>query len=994
MPCLDEDVLLEFVQGRLAALELARVHAHLDSCADCRRLCALVSYTPASSAPSVGNASVPTESTKAVELAHAHGTFGRYFILGTLGYGGMGEVVLAYDPKLDRNVALKRPRLRAASLPAQARARLLREAQAMARLAHPNVLTVHDAGELDGEVFISMEYVRGRTLRRWLDEPRDWRETLAKFRAAGEGLAAAHRAGLIHRDFKPDNVLVDEDGRVRVTDFGLARAQALPDEGSEPGPGHASPTTAWGDGPETRSTQTGALLGTPGYIAPEALQDDLGPISDQFSFFVSLYEGLYGERPFEGRSLMDQLQAAQRGELRPARPERGVPKHLRRVLLVGLASNPSHRFASMEKALAALSRVPSHPVRRWAIGAATALGFASIAAGAIWERGQPERQCRGSERFLEGTWDEAQRQKVRASFAATGVPQAELTFQSAARTLDRWAQTWIKTRTEACRATRVFGEQSIEIMDRKMRCLDRRWMDFDALVRQFSTAGAKLIPNAIKAVESLPDLYECASSATLGGQDVPEDEAKRERLDELGRKLAEARAKRLVEDAESGLRLAQEVEREAASLGLKTLRAEALVLVGHFHDGAGDYSAAENISFQAVTQAMAQGEDALVAAASIELMSVFGNRLQRFEEAHRWEQIAWASIARAGLFGQEQEARLLSTAGSIAGYEKAYDVGLSALRKALSIRERLYGAEHLRVADTLFNLAMVSSDAFLPDEAVEHAKRALAIYERLLDPEHRYIADSLDVLGVLEKRAGHLSESLAITERAAELGARAYARDHPVRADFLYNLGESRLDMGDLRGAHDALESALAIRRKSLGEDHPDVGNARAALARLAVASGNFQRAIEEGESVARTYPSAAAEVLLYVGEAYRRIGKINLARQRLEHALTLLPDKQREVRIEVPALTSLAECDLSQGLRSKALSRLERAMAIGESVRLASHELALTRFALARALPAAESVRARALANEARSWLTTTQRAAEAREVERFLGSLPMEPK
>ncbi len=989
MPCLDENALQGFAQGTLGAEELAQAHAHLDGCAQCRRVAALLASATAESARAAARSASVAEPGGALEPSQARGSFGRYFVIEPLGRGGMGEVLLAYDPKLDRNVALKRLRSREADLPISARARLLREAQAMARLSHPNVLTVHDAGELEGEVFISMEYVRGHTLRQWLDEPRDWRETLAVFRAAGEGLAAAHRAGLIHRDFKPDNVLVGEDGRVRVTDFGLARAQALPEASPEARPGGALPGAGSSDGPGAPSTQTGALLGTAGYIAPEALRSELGPLSDQFSFFVSLYEGLYGVRPFEGRTPQAQLQAAQRNELRPAPSERGVPKRLRRLLLVGLAADPNRRFASMEGALTALSRVPLHPVRRWAAGSAAAAGVAALAAIALWARGEPERQCAGAERFLAGTWDEAKRQSMRASFAATGAPQSEIAFQSAARTLDQWAQAWAKARTEACRATRVFAEQPAAVMDLKMRCLDRRWMDFDALVRQLSAGGAALVPNAVKAAEGLPDLFECANPAALGGQAIPEDEAKRKRLEELRHKLAEARADHLVKAAEPGLLLAKEIERDAGTLQLESARIEALVLLGMLHDDAGDYSTAETNLFQAVTQAMALGQDALVAEASVELVRVLGPRLQRFAEAHRWEQLARASVTRSGLIGREQEARLLSHVAIIAAYERSHEASRRALREALSIRERLYGPEHVLVGATLYNLAIVSLNAHLPGEASGYIKRALAIYERLLGTEHRDVANALDVMGGIARKEGHLDEACAIAERVVALGARALPSDHPFQANFLHNLGEARLDHGDFRGAKEAFDSALAIRRKSLGEHHPNLGETLHMLAVLEVLSGDTRSGIEHGEYVARTFPSMTAEALGNVAEAYRKLGKVDLARQRLENALAVLSKEPPDERVEVPLLTGLAECELARGLRNDALARLERAMALGDGAHLPPQNLASTRFALARALPAAESERARTLAAEAQRWFAASRRTAKVREADRFLAGL-----
>jgi eukaryotic-like serine/threonine-protein kinase len=335
-PCLDDNTLVALVRGRLKADELARAHEHLDACPPCRRLTARFAerFEP------LGERCSSPDSY----------ALGRYFVIGDLGRGGMGRVLLAYDSKLDRKVALKQIRSRELDLSLEARAWALREARAMARTSHPNVLAVYDADEIDGQIFIAIEYLEGRTLREWLRQPRSWREILAVFCAAGEGLAAVHRAGLVHRDFKPDNVLVGNDGRVCLMDFGLARPETMPG----PALGRVEPE----DGSILERPQSGssALSGTPGYIAPEALRKERGPLSDQFSFFVSLWEALCGARPFDGPSLLSQLIAAERGEVRAVSRERAVPARLRRLMLVGLASDSGRRFPSMAQALVALRR--------------------------------------------------------------------------------------------------------------------------------------------------------------------------------------------------------------------------------------------------------------------------------------------------------------------------------------------------------------------------------------------------------------------------------------------------------------------------------------------------------------------------------------------------------------------------------------------------------------------------------------------------------------
>ncbi|HYH99019.1 protein kinase domain-containing protein, partial [Hyalangium sp.] len=281
---------------------------------------------------------------------------GRYVIDRVLGQGGMGAVYLAHDPELDRRVAIKllHPAL---SANPENRARLLREAQAMARVHHSHVVTVHDVVTWEGQLFVAMEYVEGSTLREWMRTRRSLHQILELFRKAGEGLAAAHAAGLIHRDFKPGNVLIGVDGSVQVSDFGLARSTGalVEAEPSPPEGERAQPAPLL----QQELTQTGLLMGTLGYMAPEQML--LRPIdarSDQFSFCVALYEALYGQRPFQGKDATALVQAIYDRTLQPPLSRLRVPPWVHEVLLRGLSPLPEERFPSMEALLAALSRSP------------------------------------------------------------------------------------------------------------------------------------------------------------------------------------------------------------------------------------------------------------------------------------------------------------------------------------------------------------------------------------------------------------------------------------------------------------------------------------------------------------------------------------------------------------------------------------------------------------------------------------------------------------
>jgi serine/threonine protein kinase len=297
-------------------------------------------------------------------------SIGRYALLGKLGSGSMGIVYRAYDTRLDRPVAVKilHPTgEETQELLSQGDARLLREAQALARLCHPNVIAVHDVGLVGDRVFITMEYVVGKTLH-------DWREVLPLLIQAGRGLAAAHAAGIVHRDVKPDNILVGDDGRVRVLDFSVARPIAP----------HASDSLVR---KFSRSyTATNALVGTPAYMAPEQLKARPADArADQFAFCVTAWECLFGERPFVGptmHTLIDSVFAGAPTQPPPFAP--AIPKRLFQCLLKGLALTPEDRWSDMQALVEELEHLLERPRKRSAFALAASLGaVAALTLGAL-----------------------------------------------------------------------------------------------------------------------------------------------------------------------------------------------------------------------------------------------------------------------------------------------------------------------------------------------------------------------------------------------------------------------------------------------------------------------------------------------------------------------------------------------------------------------------------------------------------------------------------
>ncbi len=375
--CLDEDTLLALLDGKLAPEERAAVEEHLSSCESCLRLFAVSSGNLAGG----GDPATP-EATPTAESAHH---ISRYRVTGPIGAGGAGVVYAAWDPELGRPVALKLLHAESRAQP-EGKSRVLREAQAMARLTHPNVVAVHDVGTSGEQVFIAMELVEGGTLRAWQTaSPRSWREILRVYLAAGRGLAAAHAAGLVHRDFKPENVLVAPDGRVLVTDFGLARQAHGETEPAAP----ANLTLTSGSTPDATLTPIGSLVGTPAYMAPEQLDGQPATASsDLFAFCVALYEALFAARPFSGKTVFALRGAIGAGAVEwPQTPR--IPRWLRRELARGLRADPDQRHPGMTDLLSALDK-GMRPAPRSLLWLAPALAL-SIAAAFVGARARSSR---------------------------------------------------------------------------------------------------------------------------------------------------------------------------------------------------------------------------------------------------------------------------------------------------------------------------------------------------------------------------------------------------------------------------------------------------------------------------------------------------------------------------------------------------------------------------------------------------------------------------
>ncbi len=804
------------------------------------------------------------------------GTFlGRYVVLDVLGKGGMAVVYTAYDPELGRKVAVKL--LHSDAQGPTGGPRLLREAQAMARLHHPNVVAVHDVGTFDDSVFVAMELVEGRPLRAWLSErERDWRQILAAFVQAGRGLAAAHAAGIVHRDFKPENVLVGDDGTVRVADFGLARpATSEPDE-----PEAAAPEPS--PGTEVRLTRTGALIGTPFYMAPEQHRRERSDErSDQFSFCIALYEAVYRQHPFGRGELADLARAVVAGDVQAPPARSRVPGWVRAALLRGLAPMPEDRWPSMNALLAALSRDPGAGSRRALVVAAVVVGMGLGALAVIALRRPAADACAAASA---GAWDDARRGAVRSAFAATGKPFAEAAAKEAIRALDAYATVLGDARVAACRSA---------AHDAQGDCLDRRQAQLAALVDVLAHADAQVVEHAAAAVESLPAVAACADADEAR---LPDDPAARQRVTEVRARLAHIAALDVAGKYRAALPLAREAVEAARAANHPPLVAEALTQLGGLEFECDDPARAEATLEDALFAAEAARHDRAAVTAATQLVRVVSFATPRYDEGRRWGRMAQAVLERMGARAQGLDASLWAALGRLEFNRAHYADAAELERRALALRERR-GPDTLATADVLLNLAEALNADGHYQEAVAPYRRALAIQLARLGPEHPDVAWTHKMLGTLAWAQGRWQEARDHYLRAIAIVERSLADDSLVMASVLNNLAVVDLPLGRIDDAVSEYRRAIAIWERKLGADNPKVAIGRHNL-----------------------------------GDAYLKAGRLVEARVELERARAIVekafgPD---HVRI-VGTLATLAELALAEGNIAAARAASDRALAIAD---------------------------------------------------------------
>jgi tetratricopeptide (TPR) repeat protein/tRNA A-37 threonylcarbamoyl transferase component Bud32 len=892
---------------------------------------------------------------------------GRYVVLDRIGVGGMGIIYRAYDPQLSRPVAIKVVKVaRASNLKNDpAGARLMREAQAMAQLSHPNVLAVYDVGELDGDVFIAMEYVQGQTLQQWLDDgPHEWREIVDFFAQAARGLAAAHAAALVHRDFKPDNVLIGQEGRARVLDFGLALAsneeiepteQLISDSGSSSG---ASPDESLDslDGLRSRLTQYGMVMGTPDYMAPEQhMGNPPDHRCDQFSFCVSLYRALFRRKPFEGETAKALAKAKIKGRLIEP-PRDSTPRWVRRLIRKGLSPRPADRWENMDALLAVIDRHTGRRGLRWFV-AASVLGVAvAVTAGSLAARAPASDEiCTGGVEEIEQVWNEERRGKIEQRFLTSQSPLAADAWANVETAIDDRARGWTEMHKRACMSTQAHKEQSTDMLDLQVACLSTRLRELDALLAVFEQADAQVVQRSPSAVRSLPSVAPCGDRAWLQAQvKPPDDPATAEQVQVLRQRLAQTSALSLSGQYDAGLDSAQQTSDSAMRLGYAPLVAEAALHVGDMRVGLAQYDAAERAFEDAYITATASGHDQVAAKAAVRLMQVTGVELARTADGDRWSRIAEASIDRLEA-SPVTKAQFEHNLGQFLELKGEYEEALAHLEIALEKFSEYVGEDSIRVARTLTALGSVELELDRTQEALDHFKRALEIRRLNYGPAHPQVARSLANLGAAyyhvrgyQAAIDHWTQSLDILDLT--LGP-----DHPNTGMIRSNLGAALVRIGSYEEAEAHYQASLTIKEAALGGEHPELaptlsnlGNLYGRQGRIDEAIALHARAAEITETTLGGEHPRLAEYLAAYGDALRQVGRRSEARPILERALTIARNGYGDAHIQTAvALHKLAQAEFESRELDSALKHAEESnLIMGDRE---DQEAASVRFTLAR---------------------------------------------
>jgi tetratricopeptide (TPR) repeat protein len=762
--------------------------------------------------------------------ADAPVTLGRFQLGEHLGSGGMGTVFEARDTTLNRTVAIKI--LKTGSGGEKARARLLREAQALARLKHPNVVTVFEVGLAGDEVFVAMELVAGGTLRDWMGRPHGWREIVDLFLALGRGLSAAHALDLVHRDVKPANVFLDPDGTPKLGDFGLVSAPGAPSSPDEPDASPDSPVS-----PESLRTTAGKVMGTPAYMAPEQLQGQPADArADQFAYCASLHEALTGTLPKRDGA------AAQ------------LPLRLRRILDKGLSQDAGARYPSMDALLAELQQVRRGRKRLWIALASTAV-VAGVA-GSTWAVSRARDLCPPPLARLDAVWGPARQAAVREHLLAVDKEQGANRFAAAAAWFDPVAAGLVDQHVEACRATRMRGTQSDTLLDLRMRCLDRRFTELEESVNVLaSVSTTETLDRAVAGASQLVPLTGCADTAALSlaapPPDRPEVRAKTEALADEIQKVAVRQRSGELKDLPT---VARRLVEEARGLDHPPSLTLALTALGKVQIAVGDYEAAA-ATLRELTQVAARAhDDRTQAFAWTYILKITAANLLKPEQALELLPVATAAVVRAGEAPDQRADLLFAHATALAQLGPRGREALELFDQARTILENAGAKKHGSplgplLADVFLHTADTLADLGEGEKAAASYKSAIDAYRELYGPDSPIEAFAWHNLGEGQRGKGKPEEALESYRHAAHIREQRLGTS-TLLADDYQGIGMSLGELKRWDQSLEPIEQALRMDRAHLGADSPGLLPVMIAKARVLVHLGRLDEGLRGYDDV------------------------------------------------------------------------------------------------------------------------------------------------
>jgi tetratricopeptide (TPR) repeat protein len=973
--CPTKDIVHAFAQGGLDAEARDRTGGHVHVCASCTQILAghlsqLTAHFPDSSSSS----SWPAPRAPGF-VRTAGDKFGRYVILSDVGAGGMGAVYAAYDTTLDRKVALKVLNRSGE----EAVARLLAEASVMAKLNHPNVVTVYDFGVTDGQAYLAMELVEGQTLGAWRKGDkgggRSIREIVTVMAAAARGLSAAHAAGIVHRDVKPSNILVD-GARVLVTDFGLSVPQT-PAEAE--GDVEAEMESEDDERPSRRS-----ISGTPSYMAPE--QWNSQPVdarTDVFAFCVTFYEMLYGTLPFAGDTLRARFMATMAGRISPPPAGHKVPQRLHRLAVAGLAVEAKDRPVDMTSLAEALLTDPAIWRRRTLIASGAIAAVALAFWGGGYLKATPERRCQAGVVAIDGAWNEGRRTALGRVYQAVDESAA---WQALRGRLDRYVGAWRAMHAETCSATFSQRRQSEAMLDLRMVCLDGHRAAIDAFVAGLTKASPAQLVAAAGA--RLPDLADCGITGHANTKPLPSDPGERAQVSLIEADIARSHAQIVLGDYARAREAAVKAVTAARKLGYDPALAHALAMEGLVEIRAGGTeeqtgvegqtkgkpasNLQERLLEEAIVVAEKGGDDLRRAGAAAELVTAYVAD-DRFREAELWANLASSLLDRLGN-PTDERMRLELNIGWLHHFGGQRERAHQAFGRSLALARK--NLEEVMTVSPLHGVCV--SEEQLP-KRLACLRENLALALRLYGPNHSDLGIVYtEMADVLRQESATHAEACALLEKARKINQAALPAGHPAVLGAFANLAQCLADEnqsvqarqyydyllehvtkpgsrraqvrqnfglflwnvnGDLDGAVRYLRLATEDRRAVYGDTHERTVRTQRNLAEALRKNGQPAQAIAECEGIIAACAAKGAsppnlvDAHIIRAEALADLGRHREAEQAARTAIAMVekagpPPRDRDVA-QSGALSVLGRAQQGQGHTSLAASTFETVIAL-----------------------------------------------------------------